>query len=248
MQFAAKAPSGIVILIAVSLLGGSVMALTSFFGGKPAKAAEKLPAPAIDLPADANPKPGETHEAILAGGCFWCIDGVFRQLDGVTNVVSGYAGGAKSTANYEAVCSGATGHAESVKISYDPAKITFGRLLQVLFTVIDPTTKDRQGPDAGTQYRSVVFYENDEQKQVAAAYIHQLDAAHIFSAPIVTTLEPLKPTAFYPAEDYHQNYVACHLHDSYIQYEAIPKIQKLRSAFPGNLKGAATQPSDAASQ
>jgi peptide-methionine (S)-S-oxide reductase len=248
MQPPAKHASGILLAILVLLCGAYLMAFTNFFGGKPARAAEKLPAPAMDLPADLNAKPGETHDAIVAGGCFWCIDGVFRQLDGVTAVVSGYAGGAKSTANYETVCSGTTGHAESVKITYDPAKITYGRLLQVLFTVIDPTTKDRQGPDAGTQYRSAVFYENDEQKMVAAAYIQQLDATHLFPAPIVTTLEPLKPDAFYPAEDYHQNYVACHLHNSYIQYEALPKIDKLRSAFPNSLKAASTQPANAASE
>ena len=222
------------------------MAFTNMFGGKSAAAAEKLPAPAMDLPVDVNAKPGQLHEAILAGGCFWCIDGVFRQLDGVTSVVSGYAGGSKSTADYETVCTGVTGHAESVKITYDPTKITYGKLLQVLFTVIDPTTKDRQGPDSGTQYRSAIFYENEDQKKVAAAYIAQLDARHIFPRPIVTTLEPLKPDAFYPAEAYHQNYVACHLRNPYIQYEALPKIAKLRAAFPDKLKPTTQSAADSA--
>jgi peptide-methionine (S)-S-oxide reductase len=201
-----------------------------------------LPDPAIDLPADKNAKPGDLHTAVVAGGCFWCIDGVFRQMNGVTSVVSGYAGGSKETADYETVCTGATGHAESVKITYDPTKITYGQLLRVLFTVIDPTTKDRQGPDAGTQYRSAIFYENEDQKNVAEAYIKQLDATKIFPRPIVTTLEPLKPDAFYPGEAYHQNYVACHLNNPYVQYESLPKIAKAREAFPDKVIAPTTQP------
>src|ERR1019366_8526872 len=200
-------------------LGVLLMALLNPFAGKRASAAG-LPDPVVDLAADKNAKPGELHTAVVAGGCFWCIDGVFRQMKGVTEVVSGYAGGSKETADYETVCTGATGHAESVKITYDPTKITYGQLLRILFTVIDPTTKDRQGPDAGTQYRSAIFYENDDQKNVAKAYIAQLDAAKIFPYPIVTTLEPLKPDAFYPAEAYHQNYDACHLNNPYVQYES----------------------------
>ena len=226
-----------VVLFLFLLTGVCFMALTNFFGNR-AQAAE-LPAAAIDLAADSNTaalKPGETHEIVVAGGCFWCIDGVFRQLEGVTNVVSGYAGGAKETADYETVCTGMTGHAESVKITYDPRKITYAGLLRVLFTVIDPTTKDRQGPDAGTQYRSAVFYENDDQQHVAAAYIKQLDDAKAFPSPIVTTLEPLQPDHFYPAEAYHQNYVACHLNQSYIVYEALPKIAKVRTKFKDQLK------------
>ncbi|HWE04980.1 MAG TPA: peptide-methionine (S)-S-oxide reductase MsrA [Tepidisphaeraceae bacterium] len=219
-------------------VGILIMGLTSFFGGcdKPAYAAATLPAPAIDLSADVNAKPGESHTMIVAGGCFWCIEGVFDQLVGVKSVVSGYAGGAKETANYEAVCTGSTGHAESVKITYDPTKITYGELLRVLFTVIDPTTKDRQGPDSGTQYRSAIFYENDDQKKVAEAYIKQLDAAKAFSKPIVTTLEALKPEDFYPAEKYHQNFVACHLNHGYVIQEALPKIAKVREKFKSEVK------------
>jgi peptide-methionine (S)-S-oxide reductase len=215
------------------------MGLTSFFGGcdKPAHAAApSLPAPAIDLPADANAKPGEIHSMVVAGGCFWCIEGVFDQLDGVKTAVSGYAGGAKETANYEAVCTGATHHAESVKITYDPSKITYGELLRVLFTVIDPTTKNRQGPDTGTQYRSAIFYEDDDQKKVAEAYIKQLDAARAFSDPIVTTIEPLKPDEFYPAEKYHQKFAVCHLNHGYIVQEALPKIAKVREKFKDKVK------------
>lgn len=219
------------------------MALTSFFGTAKAGAAKgPLPLPNVDLPADQNAKPGELHTAIVAGGCFWCIEGVFDQLDGVTKAVSGYAGGTRQTANYETVCTGATGHAESVKITYDPSKITYGQLLRVLFTVIDPTTRDRQGPDEGTQYRSAIFYENEDQRRVAQAYIDQLNAAAIFQAPIVTTLEPLKPDAFYPAEGYHQNYVACHLNNPYVIQEALPKVAKVRQAFPEAVKPPATAP------
>lgn len=209
------------------------MALGSLLGS--VRAAE-LPMPAVDLVADKSAKPGELHTAVVAGGCFWCIEGVFRQLKGVTDATSGYAGGTKETANYEATCSGNTGHAESVKITYDPAKITYGQLLRVLFTVIDPTTKDRQGPDRGHQYRSAIFYENDDQKRVAEAYIKQLDAAKIFPRPIVTTLEPLKPDAFYPAEAYHQNFVACHLNHPYIVQEALPKVEKVREKFKDQTK------------
>lgn len=214
------------------------MGIASFLAsaGEDGHATADLPKPAIDLPADAGAKPGELHTAVVAGGCFWCIEGVYDQLSGVKSAVSGYAGGAKETANYEAVCTGTTGHAESVKITYDPAKITYGQLLRVLFTVIDPTTKNRQGPDHGTQYRSAIFYENDDQKKVAEAYIKQLNDAKIFPRPIVTTLEPLKPEQFYAAEGYHQNFVACHLRHGYVQQEAIPKIEKVREKFKDEVK------------
>lgn len=215
------------------------MGISSFFGiacDSAAHASGEIPQPAIDLAADANAKPGELHTMVVAGGCFWCVEGVYAQLKGVTSAVSGYAGGTKETANYKTVCTGTTGHAESVKITYDPSKITFGQLLRVLFTVIDPTTKDRQGADSGTQYRSVIFYENEDQMKVADAYIKQLDAAKVYDRPIVTTLEPLKPEAFYPAEDYHQNYVACHLHAPYVQQAAIPKIEKVREKFKDQVK------------
>jgi peptide-methionine (S)-S-oxide reductase len=220
------------------------MAITGFLGAacdKPAQASPAaLPMPDVDLQADKAAKPGELHTIVVAGGCFWCIEGVYDQLAGVTKAESGYAGGTKETATYEQVCTARTGHAEAVKITYDPSKITYGQLLRVLFTVIDPTTKDRQGPDSGPQYRSAVFYENDDQKKVAEAYIKQLDAAKVFSKPIVTTLEPLKPDAFYKAEDYHQKYVACHLRQPYIVHEALPKVDKVREQFKDQVKPAET--------
>jgi len=200
------------------------------------RGAAELPAAAVDLAADKSAKPGEMHTAVFAGGCFWCVEGVFRQIKGVTAAVSGYAGGSKESANYERVCTGLTGHAESVKITYDPSKVTYGQLLRVLFTAIDPTTKNSQGPDFGPQYRSVVFYENDDQKKVAQAYIKQLDDAKIFPHAIVTTLEPLKADAFYPAEGYHQNYVACHLNNPYITQVALPKVEKVREKFKDQVK------------
>jgi peptide-methionine (S)-S-oxide reductase len=217
-----------------------------FFGsGRSAHAnsAGVLPKPAVDLPAG-DLKPGETRTAVLAGGCFWCLEAVFQQLEGVDKVVSGYAGGSKDTANYEAVCNGDTGHAESIEITYEPAKISYGQLLRVFFAVIDPTTKNAQGPDHGTQYRSAIFYETDEQKKVADAYIKQLTDAKSFDRPIVTTIEALKPGTFYPAELYHQNYAVCHPNNPYIRAEALPKVEKVREKFPDQLKGAAstTQP------
>jgi peptide-methionine (S)-S-oxide reductase len=195
-----------------------------------------LPPPAVDLPADKDVTSGARHTAVFAGGCFWCIEGVFRQLNGVIEVVSGYAGGTKETADYESVCTGRTGHAEAVKITYDPSVVTFGELMRVLFTIIDPTTKDRQGPDAGTQYRSAIFYETEDQRRVAQAYIDQLNAAKLFSRPIVTTLEPLSRDGFYAAEGYHQNYTACHLNNPYIVQQALPKIAKARAAFGDAVK------------
>jgi peptide-methionine (S)-S-oxide reductase len=220
------------------------MALTGTFGALAhgGRKADRLPPPQVELAADGNPKPGETHVAILAGGCFWCMDGVFRQLQGVTAVTSGYAGGSKETANYEAVCSGATDHAEAVRITYDPARITYGQLLQVFFSLHDPTTKDRQGNDVGRQYRSAVFYLDDDQKKVAEAYIRQLDSMKVFPKPIVTALESLKPDAFYPAEDYHQDYVACHLGNPYVRYHALPLVGKVREEFKDRVKPATTQP------
>lgn len=168
-------------------------------------------------------------EVVFAGGCFWCVEAVFRQLNGVVDVTSGYAGGDASTANYETVSTGQTGHAESVRIIYDPKKISYETLLRVHFATHDPTTLNRQGHDVGTQYRSAIFYANDEQKQIAQAMIADLTAAKAFHRPIVTTLEPL--TAFYPAEAYHQDYVACHLRQPYIESVALPKVAKVRAKF-----------------
>jgi peptide-methionine (S)-S-oxide reductase len=211
------------------------MALSSFMRSSPGA---ELPAPALELAADKTAKPGQTRTAIFAGGCFWCIEGVFQQLQGVEKVVSGYAGGTKETAHYETVCSGITAHAEAVKITYDPSKTSYAKLLRVFFALHDPTTKNRQGPDVGTQYRSTIFFEDEDQKKVAEAYIKQLDSTKIFPRPIVTTLEPLKADAFYPAEDYHQNYVACHLNNPYVMQVAVPKIDKVREKFKDEVKPA----------
>jgi methionine-S-sulfoxide reductase len=173
--------------------------------------------------------------AIFAGGCFWCTEAVFEPLKGVSSVVSGYAGDTKEAAVYEKVGSGDTKHAEAIEIIYDPAQISYGDLLQVFFALHDPTTKDRQGPDAGTQYRSAVFYINDEQKKVTEAYIKQLTDEKVFSAPIVTTLEPIG-LGFFPAEEYHQDFVALHPTHPYVQAWAIPKIEKLNKKFKPLLK------------
>lgn len=216
--------------------GALFMALSSFFGSAHGSPAPNLPAAAVQLQADKSAKPGQLNTAVVAGGCFWCIEGVYQQLDGVKTVTSGYAGGTKETANYDAVCTGTTGHAESVKITYDPTKITYGELLRVLFTVIDPTQKDQQGPDVGHQYRSAIFYLDDDQKKVAEAYIQQLNATKIFKQKIATTVEPLKADAFYPAEAYHQNFVACHLLHPYVRQEALPKIEKVRDKFKDEVK------------
>ena len=186
----------------------------------------------------ASSAPASTNlaKAVFAGGCFWCVEAVFEELDGVKEVISGYAGGAKETADYKAVCTGTTGHAEAVEIIYDPSKITFEELLKVHFATHDPTTLNRQGPDEGTQYRSAIFYQNDEQKQIAEAFIADLTEAKAFSKPIVTTLEPLKPDAFSAAETYHQNYVCNNPMQSYVRGVALPKVDKVRAKFKDKLK------------
>jgi peptide-methionine (S)-S-oxide reductase len=201
-----------------------------------AHAGSELPLPKTDLAADQNPVAGDKHLAIFAAGCFWCVEGVFRQLRGVTEVVSGYAGAGPETANYEAVCTGATGHAEAVQIAYDPSTITYGELLRVFFATHDPTTRNRQGPDAGTQYRSAIFYLDEDQRTVAQGYIRQLDDAKAFARPVVTTLEPLKAGAFYPAEDYHQDYITCNMDNPYIRHHALPKVEKVRKRFKDKVK------------
>lgn len=185
-----------------------------------------IPAPAHDLSSPQSPM----ATAVFAGGCFWGVQGVFQHLHGVTEAVSGYAGGSAATAHYEQVGGGDTGHAEAVKITYDPRQISYGKLLQVFFSVAhDPTQLDRQGPDRGTQYRSAVFVQNDEQQAVARDYIAQLDAAHVYAKPIVTRLEPLQ--GFYPAEDYHQNYLTNHPDNGYIMINDVPKVQHLKALF-----------------
>jgi len=187
-----------------------------------------IPGPTVDAAKAA--KSGE-QTVVVAGGCFWGIQAVFQHVKGVKSATSGYSGGDPKTAQYEIVSTGETGHAESVKITYDPAQITYGELLQVFFSVAhDPTQLNRQGPDDGTQYRSVVFYANDEQKKIAEAYIAQLDKAKVFSGSIVTQVVPLKE--FYPAEAYHQNYATLHPDQPYIVYNDAPKVAHLRQEFP----------------
>jgi len=194
-------------------------------------ASERLPKPAADLPL----KQGETKRtAVFAGGCFWCTEAVFKQIKGIISVGSGYAGDTKETADYKTVCTGMTKHAESIRFEYDPSQISYGQLLQIFFTAHDPTTLNRQGNDHGTQYRSAIFYANDDEKKVAEAYIKQLNDAKIFPSKIVTSLEPLKE--FYPAEDYHQNYVALHPDQPYVQACSLPKVQKIREIFKDWLK------------
>jgi peptide-methionine (S)-S-oxide reductase len=185
--------------------------------------------PALDEPVLAATAREET--AVFAGGCFWGVQGVFQHVRGVKQAVSGYSGGQRDTAHYETVSGGETGHAESVEVTFDPAQVTYGQLLQVYFSVIhDPTQLDRQGPDSGTQYRSAVFPLNDTQRRVAQGYIAQLDKAHVFPAPIVTRAEPFK--GFYPAEFYHQNYLTQHPNSAYIALNDMPKVANLKRLFP----------------
>jgi peptide-methionine (S)-S-oxide reductase len=213
-------------LIAASLL---LMALAGLILSLNASdKAVALPAPAVDKPLASN-RGKET--LVLAGGCFWGVQAVFQHVKGVISATSGYSGGASNTAEYEIVSTGSTGHAESVKVVYDPSKITYGQLLQVFFSVaLDPTELNRQGPDEGTQYRSAIFYGNDEQKRIAEAYIAQLDQAKIFRRPIVTQVVPLK--AFYPAEGHHQDYATLHPDNPYIRYNDLPKVAHLQQQFP----------------
>ncbi|ATJ81311.1 peptide-methionine (S)-S-oxide reductase MsrA [Halomonas beimenensis] len=191
-----------------------------------------LPPPAMTTPiAEAD---GMRH-AVLAGGCFWGIEAVFQHLDGVTEVVSGYSGGEAATADYDSVSTGRTDHAEAVRIAYDPRRVSYGRLLQVFFSVAhDPTQLDRQGPDWGRQYRSAIFYVDEAQRRVAEAYIGQLDAAGVFDRPIVTRLDPLD--AFYPAEAYHQDYAYHHPNQPYIVFHDLPKVANLERLFPGDYR------------
>lgn len=198
-------------------------------------AAEKafvIPAPASD-----SKETAATATAIVAGGCFWGVQAVFQRVEGVSGAVSGYAGGDKKSANYDAVSGGATGHAEAVRISYDPKKISYGQLLQIFFSVAhNPTELNRQGPDTGTQYRSAIFPLDAEQLRVAKAYVAQLDKTRVFGAPIVTTLETLKP--FYPAEARHQDYLTRHPDDPYIVDNDMPKLDNLKKVFPRRYRAA----------
>jgi peptide-methionine (S)-S-oxide reductase len=211
------------IFIAVLLLAALVMKTL------PAAAQEglALPAPAVD----AAPSQASSAVMVLAGGCFWGVQGVFQHVKGVSNAVSGYAGGAQSTATYEQTNDGTTGHAESVQITFDPRQISYGQLLQVFFSVAhDPTQLNRQGPDTGTQYRSTIFAIDAEQAAVAKAYIAQLDRAHVFKKPIVTTIEMGR--AFYTAEKYHQDFLVRNPRHPYIAYNDLPKIENLKRLFP----------------
>ena len=187
-----------------------------------------LPAPAVDMAREA--KPGK-QTVVFAGGCFWGIQAVFQHVKGVADATSGYAGGAADTARYDLVSTGDTGHAESVRVTFDPAQVSFGQLLRVFFSVAhDPTELNRQGPDAGTQYRSALFFTDPAQKRVADAYVAQLDRARSFHGHIVTEVAPLK--AFYPAEAYHQNYATNHPNNPYIVINDAPKVEHLRQMFP----------------
>ena len=203
----------------------TVAGVTAYAGDKPTAA---LPNPVLDAPIAATK--GE-QTAVLAGGCFWGVQAVFQHVKGVITATSGYSGGRAKTAEYELVSTGETGHAESVKITYDPSQITYGQLLRVFFSVAhDPTQLNRQGPDTGSQYRSAIFYNTDDQRRIAEAYIAQLEKTKVFPRPIVTQVVQSK--AFYPAEAYHQDYAAHHPDNPYIVYNDAPKVAHLRQQFP----------------
>jgi peptide-methionine (S)-S-oxide reductase len=215
-------------------VSATLLALT--LGAASAAATDRsgaLPSPSVDIPISSATT---EQTAVLAGGCFWGIQAVFEHVKGVISATSGYSGGSSQKAQYQQVSTGETGHAESVKIIFDASQITYGRILQIFFSVAhDPTQLNRQGPDEGTQYRSVIFYDSDEQKRTAEAYIAQLDQAKVFSHRIVTQIVPLK--AFYPAEAYHQDFAARHPEDPYIVYNDAPKIVHLREQFPDLYQG-----------
>jgi len=196
---------------------------------------EQFPKALFDL----KPTAAGERLATLAGGCFWCVEAVYRQLDGVSDVVNGYAGGTAQTADYHAVSTGRTGHAEAVQIRYDPNRLSYGELLRVFFSIAhDPTTKDRQGADVGPQYRSEIFASDRVEREVAERYVAQLNAAKVFDAPIVTVISDL--SMFFRAEDYHQDYAAKHANEPYIQFVAAPKVAKLKRYFGDRLKTKST--------
>jgi peptide-methionine (S)-S-oxide reductase len=212
------------LLAATSLLAGCGLS-TAGLGAQ--RVVPSVPAPLLEEPLGQ----ARSEVAVLAGGCFWGIQGVFQHVTGVDQAVSGYAGGSQATADYETVSGGKTGHAEAVRITFDPQKISYGRLLQIYFSVAhDPTELNRQGPDVGTQYRSAIFPTTAEQARVAQAYIDQLRQAAVFGAPIVTTVEPDR--AFYPAESYHQDYLTRHPSDAYIVVNDLPKVEALKRVQP----------------
>ncbi len=214
------------VLAALALVAGA--ALWHVAPSLAAEAAVVIPAPAEDAPSTPS---ASSETAVIAGGCFWGVQGVFQHVKGVTSAVSGYAGGQASTAKYDEVGSGRTGHAESVRITFDPQQISYGRLLQIYFSVAhNPTELNRQGPDSGTQYRSTIFTANAEQARVAKAYIAQLDKAKVYGKPIATTVEPLK--GFYPAEAYHQDFMTRNPDHPYIVFNDLPKVDNLKRVFP----------------
>jgi len=213
-------------IAAAVLLAGATAALWQS-GSRADEAAMVLPAPADDQPKAV----GELQTAVLSGGCFWGVQGVFQHVKGVVQVLAGYSGGEKATAIYEVVSTGETGHAESVQIKFDPAQISYGEILRIFFAVAhDPTELNRQGPDEGTQYRSEIFYADAAQQRIAQAYIAQLDGAKVFGSPIVTRVDPLK--GFYPAEGYHQDFLVRNPTYPYIVFNDLPKIDNLKRLFP----------------
>lgn len=220
------------LLVAACGLGALVYAIMppSVRADTPARA---LPPPAVD-----SAPSGPLQTAVFAGGCFWGVQGVFQHVKGVTKAVSGYAGGSVANPSYEQVSSGATGHAEAVSVTYDPAQVSYGTLLRIFFSVaLDPTQVNRQGPDTGTQYRSELFVSGPEQERVAKAYVAQLEAAHAFSRPIATRIDPAVP--FYAAEAYHQDYLLHHPDSRYIATFDLPKVRSLQTLFPENWQAAA---------
>jgi peptide-methionine (S)-S-oxide reductase len=216
------------LMLGAAAIGALAIAVFAVMPSRAAEDAVKIPPPA----ADAQGSDG-IQTAVLSGGCFWGVQGVFQHTAGVTSAVSGYAGGSQMTATYDQVSNGNTGHAESVQVKYDPKKISYGRLLQIFFSVVhDPTQLNRQGPDSGTQYRSAIFTTSDEQKKVAEAYIAQLNAAKVYGKPIVTKVGPLQ--GFFPAEAYHQDYLTLHPNQPYIAYNDLPKVENLKKLFQDN--------------
>ena len=213
------------------ILAASAIALALVGAGEIANGRETavaLPRPAVD---ETPPAASAEATAVFAGGCFWGVEAVFRHVKGVRSAVSGYAGGTKSSPSYEDVSTGSTGHAETVSVRYDPHEISYGELLRIFMSVAhNPTELNRQGPDHGTQYRSAVFYQTPEQKKITEAYVAQLTAAHAFAAPIVTQVTTA--SHFYPAEDYHQDYLARHPYQPYIVYNDAPKLEDLKRLFP----------------
>lgn len=211
------------LLFAIFLVGGVML-----YGAGTSGDAVSVPDPAVDVPLAAARR---EQTAVVAGGCFWGVEAVFEHVKGVNSVTSGYAGGGAKPARYDVVSTGTTGHAESVRINYDPSQITYGQLLKVFFSVAhDPTELNRQGPDAGTQYRSAIFYQNEEQKRVAEAYVAQLNRAKVFGRSIVTQVSALD--SFHPAEEYHQDYLAHHPDQPYIVINDLPKVENLRKMLP----------------